>query len=582
MKETIKNISRNYLESTGKAKLAFILFFWICTAFITVVEPLFFAEVIKYLEWYYHTWEFDSAQLITLILYWIWFIILTIIVSYIYRFYLVDKIALKNYLDLHHYFSSKVINMSYDNYLKTNKWSIYKILDRGIMGQFSFIFFIFQDLLKNAVGIVFIIIILFIIDVKMTLLALSMLPVMIWVWYILFARLTPTQKQLNDKWDNVFWVLWDFMTNLSLVKTLSLETYYKNRISKDEDVLMKQQLAVSKWWSIGDIYTGILVMISRILVLWFWIFYVIDGSLSLASLFLFFSYIGWIYFPLSFIFSRAKQVQENLTSVEKMYREFENLENDNDESWIILKNIIWNIEYQNVWFQYNQSKNIFKNLSFTIKPWEKTAFVWNTWAGKSTIVHLLLRFWDIQSWKILLDSRDTKDINKQSLRNHIWVVSQDNSLFNMSIKENLLFAKPKASKKEIQDALQKAEAHFVFELEKWIDTIIGERWLKLSWWEKQRLSIARLFLKNPEILVLDEATSALDNKTEKQVHKALDTLMNGRTSIIIAHRLSTIQNADSIYVLENWEIVESWNYTQLMKNKAKFYKLSNPDNLIIN
>jgi len=144
-------------------------------------------------------------------------------------------------------------------------------------------------------------------------------------------------------------------------------------------------------------------------------------------------------------------------------------------------------------------------------------------------------------------------------------VSQDNSLFNLSIEENLRFANPKATKKDVKQALKKAEAHFVFELPEGIKTVIGERGLKLSGGEKQRISIARLFLKNPEILILDEATSALDNTTEKLIQRSLEKLMKGKTSIIIAHRLSTIQHADCIYVLENGQIVESGNYEELMK-----------------
>ena len=148
------------------------------------------------------------------------------------------------------------------------------------------------------------------------------------------------------------------------------------------------------------------------------------------------------------------------------------------------------------------------------------------------------------------------------------------SLFNLSIEDNLSFANPKASKKQIEKALCDAEAQFVFDLEDGIQTIIGERWLKLSGWEKQRISIARLFLKNPKILILDEATSALDNTTEQKIWKALKKLMKWKTSIIIAHRLSTIMKADRIFVFDGWKIVEQGSYDQLMKIKnGKFTKL---------
>lgn len=189
----------------------------------------------------------------------------------------------------------------------------------------------------------------------------------------------------------------------------------------------------------------------------------------------------------------------------------------------------------------------------------------NTGAGKSTIVNLLFRFWEPNSGKILLDGQDISTLKKSDLRAHIGMVSQDNSLFNLSIRENLLFAKPDATEEELKIALEKSSANFVFSLENGLETVIGERGLKLSGGEKQRLSIARLFLQNPEIIILDEATSALDNKTEKNIQKSLDTLLEGKTAIIIAHRLSTIQNVDTIFMIENGKIIESGSYDELVK-----------------
>ena len=328
-------------------------------------------------------------------------------------------------------------------------------------------------------------------------------------------------------------------------------------------------------------YTSLLVMISRILVLGVGMYYIVDGTLSFADLFLVFSYIGWIYFPLSFMIDRLNDMVRNLTSVEKMYNEFAQIDGEDVTKWKTLKNVSGKIEFKDVNFSYIENKKILSNINFQISPGQKIALVGDTGAGKSTIINILLRFWETTSGSVLLDEQDIKDIKKSSLRSHIWVVSQDNSLFNLSIEENLKFANPKATKKDIEKALKNAAATFVYDLPKGIKTVIGERGLKLSGGEKQRISIARLFLKNPEILVLDEATSALDNKTEKMIQRSLDTLMKGKTSIIIAHRLSTIQHADSIYVLEKGKIVESWNYEELMRKKSKFFQLANPEKLML-
>jgi len=264
-----------------------------------------------------------------------------------------------------------------------------------------------------------------------------------------------------------------------------------------------------------------------------------------------------------------------------MHDEFENIEYEDIHSGKILKKPQWNISFENVSFWYSKDREILKNINIEIKKGQKIALVGNTGAGKSTIINLLLRFWDIEKGSIKIDDQDIIELKKSSLRNHVGVVSQDNSLFNLSIEENLKFANPKATKKEIEAALKSAEAHFIFDLKDGIKTVIGERGLKLSWGEKQRISIARLFLKNPEILILDEATSALDNVTERKIEKALKKLMKWKTSIIIAHRLSTIMHADTIHVLENGHVKESWSYEKLMKEKWKFYRLANPDKLIL-
>jgi len=581
MLQTIQKIFKNYISTVWLRWLIWVILFGFLTSFTTVLEPVIFSKLISYIEEFLKTWVFNGNDVSLLIVFWVLFSIVSVAIQYIYRYVFIYKKNMFNYVELCKEFNAKILHMDFSEYLWKKQWSLYKIYDRGTMGQEQFLYFFFGDVVRTTAGIIIIASILFYVDYRMALLAFSMVPVMIILGFFFITKLSVSQKKLNDDWDKMYWIIWNILSSFQLTKILTLETRYLKKMSAWLDEVLVDQHKLSKWWAIVNVYTSTLVVFARIIVLWFWVFYVVNWSLSFANLFLVFSYIWWIYFPIGFLIDKFNNTVKDLTSVEKMYNEFGELEKEDLNSWKAIKKTDWNISFKDVTFWYSKEKTILKNISFDIKPWEKIALVWNTWAGKSTIVNLLLRFWDTKSGDITFWWEDINDIKKTSLRNHIWVVSQDNSLFNLSIRENLKFANPRATKAEIKQALISAEAQFVFDLENGLDTIIWERGLKLSWWEKQRISIARLFLKNPEVLILDEATSALDNITEKKIEKALKKLTKGKTSIIIAHRLSTIQHVDRIFMLEKGKIIEQGSYEELMNSKEKFYKLANPENLIL-
>ena len=583
MLKTIKKILEELRKHIGKKKFYAI---FICVATLSILsalEPLFFWKIISELEKYYETQFFDTKQIIQITIFWFIFIVISQIWKYIVFQEIITRPAIIDYRESIKKYCYHTISMTMKEYLGKKISSIYKLIDRGTDNKLFFILNFFDIYIFYLISISFIITILFFINVKMAFISLSLLPVMIYLWCY-FTKITwPKQEYISKKWERIFEVVWNAMSSYSLFKILSLETNFLKNIYKRSDETYVEQMELNKAWNFSEIYAVLIIMLTRVIVLGFGIFFVKSSEITLAELFVIFSYIWFIYFPLSFVFNNLRDSVKQLTEVQRMYDELWDLEMENDlDSGEKLKKVTWNIKFENINFSYLEERQVIKNLNLEIKFWEKVALVWNTGSWKSTIVNLILRFWEADKWSIYLDGKDISEISKKSLRSHIWVVSQDNSLFNLSIKENLVFANPKANSKDIEEALKKAEANFVFEFPSWIDTIIWERWLKLSWWEKQRLSIARLFLKNPEILILDEATSALDNRTEKLVHKALDKLMERRTSIIIAHRLSTIQSVDKIFMLESWEIVESWNYKELMNKKWKFYELANPDHLIIN
>lgn len=237
-----------------------------------------------------------------------------------------------------------------------------------------------------------------------------------------------------------------------------------------------------------------------------------------------------------------------------------------------LKNIKGKIEFKNVSFAYDDKHNVIENLSFTINPNECVAFVGKSGQGKSTIASLIPKLYEITSGKILLDGKKLTKLNENSIRNNISVVQQMPYIFNISIKENLLYAKQDATDEEIVTALKNAQLYdFVCSLPDNFNTIVGEGGIKLSGGQRQRLSIARAFLQNRKIIIFDEATSALDNENQSKIQDAIKLLKQNKTIIIIAHRLSTVKDCDKIFVLDDKKIVENGTHTELMKT-SKIYK----------
>lgn len=259
-------------------------------------------------------------------------------------------------------------------------------------------------------------------------------------------------------------------------------------------------------------------------------------------------------------FKRILNLKEEKPSIIDGLKEYETLENG-----IMLNNAV---------FSYTQGFEVLKKINLNIEAGKTTAIVGSTGSGKSTLIKLLLRLYDLDSGEINFDATELKQLKLESLRRNIGLVSQDVFLFEGTVFENIAYGNLDASNEEVWNAANQSEAtDFINQLPNKENTIVGERGQKLSGGQRQRISIARAILKNPEILILDEATSAVDNETEAAIQRSLDMLKQNRTVIVIAHRLSTIRNADKIYVLENGEIVESGSHEELLQNKDVYHKL---------
>jgi subfamily B ATP-binding cassette protein MsbA len=245
----------------------------------------------------------------------------------------------------------------------------------------------------------------------------------------------------------------------------------------------------------------------------------------------------------------------------------------NSEQAVPLPRISRGIDVENVTFRYEETA-VLKNINLSIKSGEVVAFVGMSGGGKTTLVNLIPRFYDVSAGRLLIDGHDVRDVTIESLRGQIAMVTQQTILFNDTVKNNIAYGDIQRSEEEIIQAARAAYAHdFIMQLPLGYDTIIGEQGTKLSGGERQRISIARAILKDAPILILDEATSSLDTEAEIEVQKALDNLMAGRTTLVIAHRLSTIRNADRIIVLVNGKIVEEGTHEYLLDRRGEYFKL---------
>ena len=281
------------------------------------------------------------------------------------------------------------------------------------------------------------------------------------------------------------------------------------------------------------------------------------------------------FWPIRNIANFYNQLVSNIAAADRVFEILDTKPNIVDASNVtIMPEIKGEVEFENVSFSYDDNTKVLENVNFKIKPGETIALVGPTGAGKSTIVNLISRFYDVQTGRVLIDGIDVKKVSIESLRQQMGIMTQENFLFTGTIKENIRYGRLEATDEEIIAAAKAVNAHdFIMKLEKGYDTVLEERGGGLSIGQKQLLAFARTMVSEPKILILDEATSSIDTKTELLVQSGIEHLLAGRTSFVIAHRLSTIKKADRIFVIDDGGICEQGTASELIKKKGVYYKL---------
>ena len=367
----------------------------------------------------------------------------------------------------------------------------------------------------------------------------------------------------------------DSLINYETVKYFGNEEHEKDRYNRAllgyEEAAIKSQASLS----LLNIGQGVIIGLGLTSVMLLASYQVEAKTMSVGDFVLVNTYLFQLYMPLNFLGFVYRQIKQSFVDMEKMYgllathREVEDRPGARD-----LQVRRASLEFQSVCFSYSKDRPILKNLNFSVAPGETLAVVGPSGSGKSTLARLLYRFYDLDSGAIRIDGQDIREITQASLRQSIGIVPQDTVLFNDSIAYNIEYGRVGASKKEVEEAARLSKIHdFISSLPDGYGTSVGERGLKLSGGEKQRVAIARTFLKNPPILVLDEATSALDSKTESEIQDSIRAVSKKRTSLVIAHRLSTIIDAHQIIVLKGGEILERGTHDDLLHKKGEYWRM---------
>ena len=435
-----------------------------------------------------------------------------------------------------------------------------------------------KEFLQNSVTLIGLMIWVFYLKWDWALMALIVFPVMIFPVSNIGRKLKKFSHKGQEILGNINATVLESFSGVKIVRAFGLEPRELKKFQNYNDDYLKVMKKNVKYVEMTSPFLEVLGVASSAFILWYGGSQVLSGEISQGTFLAFIVALFMMYTPIRILFKIMASVQTSLAGAERVFEILDLPEEKVREGQKELIDFKGKIEFQDVCFSYpSRAKMVLDKINLTVNKSEVIAIVGMSGAGKTTLVDLLFRFFDVTSGKILIDGEDIQNFKLSSLRSHLALVTQETFLFNDTILNNIAFGKKgESTREEILDAAKAAHVdYFVEHIEEGYETLIGERGVKLSGGQKQRIAIARAILRNAPILILDEATSALDSESEKLVQDALHNLMEHRTSFVIAHRLSTIKHANRILVMDDGKIVESGTHQSLLASSGLYQKYYN-------
>ncbi len=579
-RKAIKNILS--LLKDHKLKLAITVICAVLSTLFNIIAPLMIGQATTIIfdginNILQNTGSIDFEGLITTLTIVVVLYIISAVFSYL-QSYLLIEISTKISYDLRERLMEKITHLPMDSFDENKRGDILSRITNDVDSLQNGITQAFLQMLTAIITIVGVFLMMLTINVWMTLATIVLIPIAFLVIRFItkhsqsyFLKQLVYKGSLNAQIEETF-------SGHDIIRSFNQEDESIEKFNQDNDMWFDQEWKSQFFSSLNGPLMNFISNFAYVAIAVLGAVFVLQKAIAVGDILAFFQYVQNFTRPIQQITRVMNLIQTAMAASERIF-EFLDFEDEENPSTKQITEIRDEITFENVSFGYTPNEKIIKNLSFTVKKGQKIAIIGETGAGKTTIVKLLMRFYDIDSGEIRIDGVNIEDYDKHSLRSLIGMVLQDSWLFSDTIANNIRYGNLDATDEEVVDASKQVYSdNFIKQLPEGYKSVLNEDSDNISHGQKQLLTIARTILSKKEVLILDEATSSVDTRTEKLIQRAMDKLMENRTSFIIAHRLSTIKNADKIIVIENGEIIESGTHKELLAQKGYYYNTLNTQN----